>query len=245
MTITRRELYRLTVAAAAGAILPKAAFAFGGPSGAHTIYKVQGHIGEVELNPYKIAPLTAVIHDGGYVLRRVRVRIVPKPNGQEIAYRVSDSQVMTHGGIPVFGLYPDYVNQVQVSYDRLWGGRTEHFDETYKIYAAPAWRNLTGSAGDSSAFPRTTVRIAANGKFSDRLYYVNNIAGVSGGTRKAVWNSPEGGALQWSSEPVNWITDTKGEIRWYLKPDSFFDVNSIWNGGIMMGFQQNDNGAIT
>ena len=41
MTITRRELYRLTVAAAAGAILPKAAFAFGGPSGAHTIYKVQ------------------------------------------------------------------------------------------------------------------------------------------------------------------------------------------------------------
>lgn len=55
MTITRRELYRLTVAAAAGAILPKAAFAFGGPSGAHTIYKVQGHIGEVELNPYKIA----------------------------------------------------------------------------------------------------------------------------------------------------------------------------------------------
>lgn len=245
MTITRRELYRLTVAAAAGAILPKAAFAFGGPSGAHTIYKVQGHIGEVELNPYKIAPLTAVIHDGGYVLRRVRVRIVPKPNGQEIAYRVSDSQVMTHGGIPVFGLYPDYVNQVQVSYDRLWGGRTEHFDETYKIYAAPAWRNLTGSAGDSSAFPRTTVRIAANGKFSDRLYYVNNIAGVSGGTRKAVWNSPEGGALQWSSEPVNWITDTKGEIRWYLKPDSFFDVNSIWNDGIMMGFQQNDNGAIT
>lgn len=44
---------------------------------------------------------------------------------------------------------------------------------------------------------------------------------------------------------MNWITDTKGEIRWYLKPDSFFDVNSIWNGGIMMGFQQNDNGAIT
>ena len=138
MSITRRQLYKMTIAAAAGISLPTAAFAFGGPSGAKTIYKVQGHIGEIQMNPYKIAPLTAIIHDGGYVLKNVRVRIVPKTGGQEIAYHVSDSQVMTHGGIPVFGLYPDHVNHVQVSYDRIWNNKTEHFDETYQMYAPPA-----------------------------------------------------------------------------------------------------------
>lgn len=245
MSITRRQLYKMTIAAAAGISLPTAAFAFGGPSGAKTIYKVQGHIGEIQMNPYKIAPLTAIIHDGGYVLKNVRVRIVPKTGGQEIAYHVSDSQVMTHGGIPVFGLYPDYVNHVQVSYDRIWNNKTEHFDETYQMYAPPAWRDLAGSKSENAIFPKTTVIKPATGKFANRLYYVNNIGGVAGGTRKAVWNSPEGGALQWSSDPINWITDTKGEIRWYLKADPIFDVNSLWNGGIMMGVQQNDDGALT
>lgn len=245
MSITRRQLYKMTIAAAAGISLPTAAFAFGGPSGAKTIYKVQGHIGEIQMNPYKIAPLTAIIHDGGYVLKNVRVRIVPKTGGQEIAYHVSDSQVMTHGGIPVFGLYPDHVNHVQVSYDRIWNNKTEHFDETYQMYAPPAWRDLAGSKSENAIFPKTTVIKPATGKFANRLYYVNNIGGVAGGTRKAVWNSPEGGALQWSSDPINWITDTKGEIRWYLKADPIFDVNSLWNGGIMMGVQQNDDGALT
>ncbi|HAB82378.1 MAG TPA: aryl-sulfate sulfotransferase, partial [Sutterella wadsworthensis] len=60
-------------------------------------------IGEVFVNPYKIAPLTAVIGNGGYELRNASVRIVPKPNGQEIAYSVADRLCRTHGGIPVFG----------------------------------------------------------------------------------------------------------------------------------------------
>ncbi len=35
------------------------------------------------MNPYDIAPLTAVIRNGGYQLRDVHVRIVPKENGRD------------------------------------------------------------------------------------------------------------------------------------------------------------------
>ena len=114
------------------------AFAIGGASGPKVTYPVKGKLGAVIMNPYKIAPLTAVIRNGGYVVTDVSVRIVPKENGQEIAYKVSDKQVRTHGGIPVFGLYPDYVNSVEVSYTRTNHGKSERVEkEVYKIYAQP------------------------------------------------------------------------------------------------------------
>lgn len=92
------------------------AMAMGGPSGPHVTYPVQGNIGEVIVNPYKVAPLTAVIRDAGYDLSDVTVRIVPKTNGQEITYKVSRTELKTHAGIPVFGLYPDWQNTVVVFY---------------------------------------------------------------------------------------------------------------------------------
>ena len=75
--------------------IPAAAFAMGGASGPHTNYIMQGHLGEVMMNPYEIAPLTAVIRDNGYDLSDVTVRIVPKTNGQEIKYTVSRAQLLT------------------------------------------------------------------------------------------------------------------------------------------------------
>ena len=48
--------------------------ASGGPSGPAVTYPVQGHIGEVIVNPYNVAPLTAVIRDGGYKLDDVTVK---------------------------------------------------------------------------------------------------------------------------------------------------------------------------
>ena len=89
----------LTIAVAA-ACAAGAAMAMGGASGANVTYAVQGHIGEVVWNPYKIAPLTAVIRNGGYELKDVHVRIVPKMGGQEIAYDVSRRQLLTHAGVP-------------------------------------------------------------------------------------------------------------------------------------------------
>ncbi|MBM6704383.1 aryl-sulfate sulfotransferase [Sutterella massiliensis] len=233
--ISRRDFARLTVFAAAAAAVPMVAHAFGGPSGPSTIYKKQ-KIGEVIMNPYKIAPLTAIIRNGGYELRNASVRIVPKEGGQEIAYKVSDSQLLTHGGIPVFGLYPDYRNKVEVTYDRIFYGKTERITETYTM--------ATNDIFGLHPFPKAVVRKAAPAKFADRLYYINNIGG-NNNTRHAVWNNPEGGALQWSSYPLNMIIDTKGDVRWYLYPIGIYDVDSLYDGGIMMGLRQNEDGAIT
>lgn len=237
--LSRRDFSRFTLLAAVGAAVPMSAFAFGGPSGPATIYKKQGAIGELKMNPYKIAPLTAIIRNGGYVIQNASVRIIPKEGGQEIAYKVSNSQLLTHGGIPVFGLYPAYKNKVEVEYDRLDHGESKHFKETYTIPTAPVY----GPIGTPN-FPQAVVRKPAQGKFADRLYYINNIGG-NNNTRNAVWNNPEGGALQWSSDPLNWIVDTKGEIRWFMDSSTIFNVDSIYDGGIMMGLRQNDDGAIT
>ena len=142
--LSRRDFSRFTLLAAVGAAVPMSAFAFGGPSGPATIYKKQGAIGELKMNPYKIAPLTAIIRNGGYVIQNASVRIIPKEGGQEIAYKVSNSQLLTHGGIPVFGLYPAYKNKVEVEYDRLDHGESKHFKETYTI---PSHRNAEFPAG--------------------------------------------------------------------------------------------------
>ena len=84
----------------AATFIAGAACASGGASGPAVTYAVQGNIGEVIVNPYKVAPLTAVIRNGGYELKDVEVRIVPKMNGQEIKYKVSDRQLKTNAGIP-------------------------------------------------------------------------------------------------------------------------------------------------
>ena len=176
-------------ACAAAAAMTFAAFANGGPSGAKVDYHLQGHLGEVMMNPYGIAPLTAIVRDGGYTLSNVTGRVLPKLNGQEIKYKVSDSQLLSHGGIPVFGLYPAYRNTVEVEYDRVFFGKTEHIREAYKMMTQPVYGLVP--------FPKTEVKKAATGKFADRLYYVNNIGG-NNNPRHADWNNPAGGELQWS-----------------------------------------------
>lgn len=148
ITIGRRSFFLGAVAAAVSSALPAtAARASGGSSGPHVSFATQGHIGEVIVNPYSIAPLTAIIRNGGYELTEATVRIVPKPQGQEIKYKVSRSELLTHAGIPVFGLYPDYMNTVETTYTRKFHGQTEKFTDTYKIYAAPVYHEVSGSPG--------------------------------------------------------------------------------------------------
>ncbi|MCU8646589.1 aryl-sulfate sulfotransferase N-terminal domain-containing protein, partial [Escherichia coli] len=90
-------LTSLALSVAAITSIPDTAFAIGGASGAKIDYQRQGQLGEVVMNPYDIAPLTAVIRNGGYQLRDVSVRIVPKENGQEIAYKVNNKYLLTYG----------------------------------------------------------------------------------------------------------------------------------------------------
>ena len=91
------------------AAVPLLACAMGGPSGPKVGYEIQGHLGEVIVNPYETAPLTAIIKNGGYVIKDAKVTVMPKPNGIPISYNVSRRMLLTHGGVPVFGLYADFV----------------------------------------------------------------------------------------------------------------------------------------
>ena len=73
ITIGRRSFFLGAVAAAVSSALPAtAAHASGGSSGPHVSFATQGHIGEVIVNPYSIAPLTAIIRNGGYELLKRR-----------------------------------------------------------------------------------------------------------------------------------------------------------------------------
>nr|WP_232008848.1 aryl-sulfate sulfotransferase [Sutterella megalosphaeroides] len=220
------------------------AFAMGGPSGPSTNYIMQGHLGEVMMNPYGTAPLTAIIRDNGYTLHDVTVRIVPKPNGYDLKYKVSDAQLLTHGGIPVFGLYPDYLNHVEVTYTRELRGKRETMTDTYQLYAPPVYTEVAGIPTERHALFGVEVK-KVDPEFKDRLYYINNIAEKSGIGTRAVWNNPAGGALQWNFWPQNAVIDTKGDIRWFLFANPIYDLNDMYQAGVMMGFKQNDDGMIS
>ena len=240
-----KKTFLSAACAVAALTVSSGAFAIGGASGPHVTYPTTGKIGAVNMNPYGIAPLTAVIRNGGYTLTDVTVRIVPKQGGQEIKYKVSDTQVRTHGGIPVFGLYPDYRNTVEVSYTKFANGKSEKVtNEKYRIYAGPANLRTAGYAGVDSAFPKAEIK-KMDPAFSDRLYLVNNMIAATPDSTRAVWNNPMGGALEWNRYPLNAIYDTKGEIRWYMEPSSIYNNNDIYRAGIMMGFRQNKDGAFT
>ncbi|NLK67474.1 MAG: aryl-sulfate sulfotransferase [Campylobacteraceae bacterium] len=222
------------------------ALAIGGASGPRTDYVLQGKLGAVKANPYGIAPLTAIISNGGYDIKDVTVRIVPKPGGQEIKYKVANKHLLTHGGIPVFGMYADYQNTVEVEYTRIYKGQEEVIKEDYKIYAPAVWSNGSGLRGQKSAFfDSIEITKEPTEKFADRLYFINNLGGKSANGVELVWNNPMGGALEWNFEPNNYILDTKGEVRWYMFYPPIYNLHSAFNAGVMMGFKQNDDGAIT
>ena len=238
------QLTAVLMMAAAAALAAPAVQAGAGPSGPGYTYEVPGQLGAVAVNPYKIAPLTAVIYNGGYVLKNVSVRIVPKQNGQEIAYKVGDNQAKTYGGIPVFGLYADWRNTVEVEYDRWQGDQMKHIKETYRIWTAPAYVETDGYGARDTGFFNPEVK-KVDPEFKDRLYFVNNLGQLDARSTKTVWNNPVGGALQWNYSPQNTIIDTTGEIRWYMLPKTIYSFDNIWYGGTMMGFRQEADGAMS
>lgn len=221
------------------------AVASGGASGPAVNFAVQGNIGEVIVNPYDVAPLTAVIRNGGYELKDVEVRVVPKLNGQEIKYKVSDRQLKTHAGIPVFGLYPDYINTVEVKYTRLHAGKAETFKESYQFYAPPVYTRSNGTRNQKGTMFDTEV-IKVHPDFKDRLYLVGNqLSPIAPHGAHFVWNNPLGGALEWAFNSQIGIIDTAGEVRGYLLDDKLSDPKDPWSSGYMMGFQQTKDGALT
>ena len=211
------------------------------PEGACLTAKVPGPdealLGDVVVNPYRLAPLTAIIRDGGRTLSAAHVRVLGRgERGVDIAYEVSDRSLWTYGGIPVFGLYPDYVNQVEVTY-KLDG---ERIRERYQVYA-PAVR-LPVVAKQTAALPEVEPIKVAPG-FENRLYLFNHLQGDIPGGRAFKWNAL-GGAAEWDQVGNNWIADSNGDVRWYLDIEQIHDSNRRDGLGGTMGFQQTRDGKL-
>ncbi|MSN95937.1 aryl-sulfate sulfotransferase [Campylobacter sp. FMV-PI01] len=222
------------------------ALAIGGPSGAKIDWQIQGKLGAVKLNPYGLAPLTAIIMNNGYVLSNVFVKILPKEDGQIISYKVNDQVLKTYGGIPIFGLYPAYKNKVEVTYTKsAVGSKDETITETYQITTGPVGLTPSGLMMQTG-MPFESVEVKKVDKeFSDRLYLINNVPGkMPGRGSQAVWNNPSGGALEWNDSSNAFIVDTKGEIRWYFDSDKILDPGNMYKTGIQMGFRQDIDGAL-
>jgi arylsulfate sulfotransferase len=197
-----------------------------------------GRLGAIVLNPYAIAPLTALIRDGGQTLSDARVRVLGRgERGIDIQYPVSDQALWTHGGIPIFGLYPDYGNQVEVVYSL----KGERIRERYRIYA-PAVR-LPVVADQLGALPDVKP-VKVDARLNKRLYLFNHLLTViPGSNRQLKWNA-QGGAAEWDSVGINWISDSKGEVRWYLDIERMHDSTHVDGVGASMGFQQTSDGKL-
>lgn len=203
---------------------------------AHQV-KVQGELGRVFINPYDIVPLTAVIDRAGKDIKDVSVRVLGKSNdGVDINYKVSQHAILNHDGVPIWGLYPDYLNKVEVSY--TFEGQTKK--EMYKIYAQPIVSVSRDFRFDH--MQKTEVK-KVDKNFKDRLYFINNT--ITGINKPFDWR--RGGAASWNDYTENFIVDTKGEVRWYLDYTKFYDRSEriVEKTGMMMGFHQLDNGDLS
>lgn len=195
-------------------------------------------LGAIVVNPYGVAPLTAVIRDGGQTLSNARVRVLGRgEQGVDIHYAVSDKALWTHGGIPLFGLYPDYRNQVEVVYSL----KGERIRERYQVYA-PAVR-LPVVAAQQGALPEVRP-LQVDGRLKSRLYLFNHLlTAIPGSNRQLKWNA-QGGAAEWDSVGINWISDSNGEVRWYLDIERLHDSTQVDGLGASMGFQQTADGKL-
>ena len=157
------------------------------------------------MNPYKVAPLTAVIKSAGYTLSDIKVTVKAKKGGVDISYDVSDQKALQHGGIPIWGLYPDYVNEVAVSYKK----NGEPVSETYKIYA-PAVAVYGSGTNQTQVLP-TAVVTKDNPKFHKNLYLMNHLSSTLPNAAQVTWNNPAGGALEWDYE--SYVLDSRWQGR--------------------------------
>lgn len=194
-------------------------------------------LGPVVVNPYRLAPLTAIIRDGGQRIGQARVRVLGRGEGGiSIHYEVRDRTLWTHGGIPVFGLYPDHRNEVEVAYT-LDG---ERVTERYFIYA-PAVR-LPVIAAQTGALPEVRP-VKVHPSLKQRLYLFNHLLSEIPGNRPFKWNA-QGGAAEWDSVGINWVSDTNGDVRWYLDIEQIHDSTRKDGLGASMGFQQTRDGHL-
>lgn len=197
------------------------ALAGGDLPGTSSTAVVQGQLGHVYVDPYKFSPLVAVIDLGGKSISDVAVTVKGKgKKGIDIKYPVGKSQLDTHNGIPVFGMYQDHLNLVKVSY--MMAGK--RVNEEYKIRTS-ALPHLHIDGADRTQYEYEPLKVAKG--FEDRFYLVDGQV------------IPPNIRDHWDWIPTQNIIDTNGDVRWHMNSDVIYD-----RPGGSMGFKQTRDGKL-
>ncbi|WP_035387329.1 aryl-sulfate sulfotransferase [Ferrimonas senticii] len=236
--MTKRNLVMLAISLALTAPAAVQANAFGLPdtqsvSAFKTYLPAQGRLGTVNVNPYGNAPLAAVIKRMSLEPTDITVTVRGKGDkGVDISYPVGRTSLLTHDGIPVFGLYPNHLNLVDVEYS-LNG---ERINETYKVLTGGI--DLPVGEGQTEILPKVTAAKVAKG-FEQRLYLLDYNHNNAYNER---WRKSQGGQV-WDSTPLKWISDTNGDVRWVMDPANFHSRTDGTYMGDMNGFHQTADGS--
>lgn len=196
----------------------------------------EGPLGLVDVAPFgDLMPLTAIINKSNHEINNVNVTIEGKgDNGINITYPVGPQSINTYNGIPVFGLYPDYANKVKVDWTE--NGETKTY--TYTIFTPQI--NLPVTSGQTSILP-TVKPVKVDNSLKNRLYLFNHIIGTA---KNGKIMHIKGGAANWDYTGINWISDTNGDVRWYMNINQLRNPGDIDKMGSMMSFHQTQNGKI-
>ncbi|GAA4892419.1 aryl-sulfate sulfotransferase [Ferrimonas pelagia] len=187
------------------------------------------------MNKYGLAPLTAIIEMPSWRGGISDVSILVKgkgDNGVDLRYDVSQSEILHHSGIPVFGLYPEHQNQVEVS----WKENNEAHSHTYTMRTGAV--SFVPLANGWANHPQGEAKMVADERFKDRLYLVD---GFGDGSLAAVvsHNNPGApGAGLWDRSPTLMIFDTNGDLRWFMDYQKFRDAEHYRKTGYVMGVKQ-------
>lgn len=196
----------------------------------------EGPLGQVIFDPFDgIAPLSAIIDRDGHKISDVKVTVEGKgEKGVPISYTVGPQNIHSYDGVPVFGLYPDYVNKVKV--DWVEEGKPQTY--TWSIYAPPVTVPVT--TGQTAILP--TVRpIKVDPSLKDRLYLFNHIIGEA---QNGKLMFVHGGAANWDYTGVNWISDTNGDVRWYMDGKKIRNPDDVTRMGTQQSFWQTKDGNL-
>lgn len=212
-----------------------------------------GNLGAVVVDPYGNAPLTALVELDSHNISNVRVIVHGKgEQGVPVTYSVGEQSLKTYDGIPIFGLYQKYANNVTVEYTE--NGKSMKDD--YVVQTSAIVNHYMDNRSISDLQQTKVIKVASG--FEDRLYLVNTHTFTPQGA-EFHWHGekdknagildagPAGGALPFDIAPFTFVVDTQGEYRWWLDQDTFYDGHDmdINRRGYLMGIRETPRGTFT
>ncbi|EEE1227097.1 aryl-sulfate sulfotransferase [Salmonella enterica] len=181
-----------------------------------------GKLGAVVVDPYGNAPLTALVELDSHIISDVKVTVHGKgEKGVPVTYTVGKESLETYDGIPIFGLYQKFANNVTVEYKE--NGKAMKDD--YVVQTSAIVNHYMDNRSISDLQQTKVIKVAPG--FEDRLYLVNTHTFTPQGA-EFHWHGekdknagildagPAGGALPFDIAPYTFVVDTQGVDVWDL-----------------------------